>query len=394
MRAATLALVLALVGCAPKKPDAVESFLPEAVAQVEAVPPRQILEEGAEQLDPTPRAAALGWLIALSEEPGSEPWGPRTLYDPSAWVQRAGVDALASHLEQPAARSALEDYVALGQADPYARATAGIQLASVGSEPAAKALSEAWRAEREPWLVAPLALAAAAHGDEEALAACSDALASGEIGLELSFLEEVGRSAHPELQEGLKEGSQWIEEELALPYAAARVQLGDPSGEQEFRKALQDADATVRLGAIDLLLRLDHPTATALLQKARNDNTTLVRWYARLALAARSGDFDLFEKAFAEPDVEVRQLAVRLAARASSDPAAGANRKQLKAAERVVLAGLADPDSAVRLEAVRGAARLDLRGSSEVVAGLTRDPWILLRIEAAGAALALGWSGS
>ena len=63
-------------------------------------------------------------------------------------------------------------------------------------------------------MVAPLALASAAHGDEEAIAAAAEALASGEIGLELEFMREVGSSGHSELQDALRRGSSWVEEEL------------------------------------------------------------------------------------------------------------------------------------------------------------------------------------
>ncbi len=269
---------LVLGACAKRTTTSVDASLPEQQAPVIDAKPKALLEEAAGHLDPTPRAIALGWLITHESAAGGGEWAARALYDPSAWVQRAAVEALAERLDEPETRAVLEDFVGLGQADPYARASAGLKLSAVGSERARTVLAEAWRAEREPWMIAPLALASASHGDDDAVTAVADALATGEIGLELEFMREVGASGHPELQQALKKGSEWVEEELELPYAVAMVQLGDPSGEQKLRKALQHPSAEVRMGVVDMLVELDHPTATALLQRARSDDTSLIRW--------------------------------------------------------------------------------------------------------------------
>lgn len=397
MRPLPLALLalLAVGACAKRSTSAVDPTLPEKPVEVADAKPQSILEQAAGHLDPTPRATALHWLILQDETPAGGEWGARALYDPSAWVQRAGVEALGERLDEPESLALLEEYVELGQADPYARATAGLRLATVGSERAAKVLAEAWRAETEPWIVAPLALASGAHGDSEAIGAVAEALATGEIGLELEFMKEVGASGHPELQAALKRGAEWVEDELELPYAVAMVQLGDPSGEQQLRKALQHPSPEVRLGVLDMLVELDHPTATALLQRARNDEASVIRSYARLALAARTrSDPDVFLKAWEDEDWEVRQLAVRLVARAAAHPVAGSSKKIAKTAERIVLEAFSDAENPVRLEAIRSAAALEMRGAAPTVAGMTQDPWLHLRIEAAGTALHLGYDPS
>lgn len=390
---AALALVLLVGACAKRAPESIDPSLPEQVTLAPDVEPHQVLVEAAAHVDPTPRAVALAWLIRLDPEPAGGAWGARTLYDPSAWVQQAGVDALVDRIEEPEAQALLEEYVALGQADPYTRGLAGIALAEVGSTAARDTLAAAWRAEREAWIVAPLALGSAAFGDPEAIDAVAKALQSGEIGLELAFLRAVGASGHHQLQQALREGAGYVEEELELPFAVALVQLGDPSGEQRLRKALQHDDPEVRMGAVDLLVDLDHPTATALLQKAKNDSTSLVRWYARLALAARTeSDLDTFDKAWEDEDPEVRELALRFVARAAADPATRAGRKLGRTAERLIALGLVDDKSVVRLAATRAAQHLALRTLAEEVAAGTRDPWPELRVESAGVALALGFT--
>lgn len=384
-RLAALAACVLVAACAAKRPDASDPQLPEQVEAVPEAAPRAILEEAAGNLDPTPRALAIRWLVRLDPAPAGGTWGPRGLYDPSAWVQRAAVEGLILRIHEPETRALLAEYATLGQADPYTRCAAGLALAAVGASDVRDGLASAWRAEREPWIVAPLALAAAAHGDPEALAAAATALATGEIGLEPEFLEAVGASGHAELQAALRQAAGAVEEELALPVAVALVQLGDPSGEQALRRALDGPDAEVRLGALDLLVALDHPTSTALLQRARSDSSSLVRWYARLALAARGAeDAEVFHKAWLDPDREVRALAIRCVARAADDPATRSNRKAVRAAQELVPAALADPDGGVRLEAVRAAAHLEMRGLIPGIGALTQDPWTQLRVEAAG----------
>ena len=386
-------LGLALWGCSARPAAPVDPTLPEANAEIPDLRPRQILMDGAENLDPSTRAMALSWLVRLDEAPAGGTWGPRCLYDPSAWVQRAGVFALADRLSETDTRVLLEEYISQGHADPYVRGMAGLRLAGVGSPSAAATLSGAWRDTSESWQVAPLALASAAHGDPDALEALAEAVRSGEIAMELDFLRDLGASGHADLLPALQEGARFAEDEIRLPIAVALVELGDPSAEQVLRKALQHTDTDIRLGAVDLLVELDHPTANALLQRARNDSSDLLRWYARLALSARTGsDPESFEKAFQEVDPEVRALAVRLSAVAAAHPVAGSNKRVPRAAERLAAVGLDDPATAVRLEAVRAAAALGLDNQANHVATLTRDAWVQLRIEAAGAALSLGYT--
>jgi HEAT repeat protein len=391
-RAAIALFLVPLLGCAPKTSQSIEPPLVDAVEEVPEQDPMVILEEGAGHLDPTSRALALGWLTRLSPTEDAVSWAARSLYDPSAWVQRAGVLALLDRLEQPPARQALSDYVVSTSGDPYIRSMAGIGLAEHRSNDISAALREAWRGEQEPWIIAPLALASAAHGDAEAIPAVAKALATGELALDLDFLKAVGASGHADLLPALQTGSAMVEDELRLPLAIAQVQLGDPSAEQVLRKALQHSDPIVRMGAVELLAELDHPTAGALLAKARNDKVLLVQSHARMALAARNGDdHDAFAKAWQDPDREVRALCVRLAAQAAADPVAGSNKKLMRVVDEIMPQALRDPDATVRLQAVRAAARLMLTAQVVAVAVQTRQSWAQLRIEAAGAALLLGY---
>jgi HEAT repeat protein len=173
---------------------------------------------------------------------------------------------------------------------------------------------------------------------------------------------------------------------MVLPVAAARLMLGDASAEQPLRKALGDADEERRLEAIDFLVELDHPAATALLHKASTSGPDLASSYAEVALAAREGtDADVFERAYASPDRELRALAVRFAAEAATG---GASRRQAKTAEKLVLQAFGDPDPGVRSAAARAAAALGLASATAPLTTLLADEIEPVRIEAAGALLA------
>ncbi len=391
--ARTIAWVAAIglaAGCSAKRAGVVEPELPELQQEIPDVSPFTTLEAGAEVLEPSPRAVALGWLIRTSDANGGGEWTSRGLHDPSAWVQRAAVNALVSRLPEAASQTHLENYLSVSSADPYVRGNAGIQLAPLASPAAATALKAAWRAEQENWAIAPLALAAAAHDDAEAIDAVATAVKTAEFALELDFISDLGTSGHPALLEAVQQGAEYAEEEVQLPFAVALIQLGDPSGEQVLRKALAHADPEVRQEAIATLVGLDHPTATALLHKARGDRVALLSWHARLGLAARTGqDGQAFEQAFADADREVRALAVNLGARAYVHPVAGVSKRTRKGVEAVVLSGLSDNADTVRLPAVQAAAQMELRSAIPHLQPLLRDPWQQLRIEAAGTLLQL-----
>lgn len=338
------------------------------------------MEGAASGLEPTPRARALGLLVARSPSPAGGPWGPRALWDPSPWVQRAGVLALGQRLPETESAALLEGFVARGDVDPYVRSKAAMLL---GTDAAATLVSAAWRSEHEAWRVAPLALAAAVLGDPDAVGALGDALAAGEIGLEVDFLRDVGQSGLTDLLPALRASAAHVEEELALPVAAAQLALGDAAGEQALRKALADPDEELRLEALDYVSRLDHEAAEALLRKARAHGPDLVRWYADLALASRHGDaLELLDTAILEADPEIRALAVRFAAEAYAR--ALGSKRTAKGVRKVLHHALGDPDPSVRVAALRAMSELGLDGEDALVDANLRHGQEAVRIEAAG----------
>ncbi len=303
-------------------------------------------------------------------------------------MQRGAVEALATRLPDADAELLLEAYVTRSSADPYVRAWAAAQLPSPSTD-TIEALSAAWREQPDPWAVAPLALAAAAVGDTDAVPALADALATGELALETDFLLQIGGSGHTSLIDSLRIAQDLVELELELPVATARLMLGDVSGEQPLRKAVADSDAEWRLEALDYLAHLDHPTATTLLRRASAQGPDLVRWYADLALAARlDGKSDVFASAYDEIDPEVRVLAVRFAAEAAMHGTA--NRRDARVTHAVIASALSDSEVAVRTEALRAVGRLKLAEVGALVQGLLVDEAKRVRIEAAGAALTIG----
>jgi HEAT repeat protein len=389
MRLVLLLGVMAAAGCAGKRGIAIDPTLPDGAAEVEHRHPDEVLAVGAGDDDPNLRARALGLLIRTTEEPGGGAWALRALYDPDPWVQRSGLEALTPRLDEPETVALLESYVSadLSTSDPYVRGGAVMRLAAAGHTGTRDVVMSGWRAESLPWRAAPLQLAAAVMGDAEAVAPLAKTLSRGDLPLEVEFVLDVGRSRLDELVPALREGSEWLEPEMELPFAVARVSLGDAAGEGPLRKALMSGDDIRQLEALDYLSKLRDPAADALLRKARSEGSELARWYAELALLARGeGNAERLEKAMANEDREVRTLAVRFA----TDVAAFESRKSQRTAKRVVRAALFDDDASVRTEAVRATAALGLNTEAEGLIVALSDEFFAIRVEAAGAILLLG----
>ena len=369
-----LPLLLALVACHKPPATLADAALTDAVVPVEAKPATEVLTAAAESLDPTPRARALYWLIRTDDV---ATWGPRAAYDPSPWVQRVAVDALTE-------RGAAGEEQLLGLAtragvDPSVRAAAALELPQ-GSAPA---LHGAWREAPSPWDRAPLALAAHHHGDADALDALARAVATGELHLDLRFVEALAPYGGSGLQESLRTAQRRVEEELGSAIAAARLAIGDPRGEGPLRDAL-NGDVGDRMEALDILARLDHPEAVPLIRRARGGAPELVQWYVDLLLVAREGvDPGRMLEAQQATDPEVRRLAVGTAALALTG--GSANRRAAKAAHEVLMESLSDPDATVRQQAARAAGELALSDAAELLEPLLTDDVPAVRLEAAGA---------
>jgi len=335
-----------------------------------------VLEAEVRGTEPGTRARAVALLI---EHVGTG-WGSVALTDPSEWVQRQGVEALAAR-DDEASRALLLACAAERQTDPYVRGAAAYHA---GGDEAARIMREALRAESAVWRIAPLALALLRLGDESARDPLAKALAAGELALEVEFVLDVGASGDPLLVPALQAAEQRVELELVLPVAAARLMLGDAAGEHALRKAVSEGDLEQRMEAIDYLARIDHPAADTLLRRATTGGPEIVTWYARLVLAARAGEPGPFVAALDDEDPEVRALAAMVVRSSPSEPA-----RVMRSIGQALHDPLDDPDPTVRAEAARSAGELSLNELHAGVAALVDDPVPRVRIEAAGAMLAL-----
>ncbi|MCA9494287.1 MAG: HEAT repeat domain-containing protein, partial [Myxococcales bacterium] len=232
----------------------------------------------------------------------------------------------------------------------------------------------------------PPALAALELGDDEARPFLVSALQTGELPLDLPFLRELAARPDPDFARALATAQPLVEWELQLQVAGARVRLGDPSAEQVLRRALSDDDEERRAEAVDVLADLDDPVAVTLLRRAVSQGPDFVAAYAEVALAGRGLlDASTLVDVSEEDDFELRQLAVRHAGRAASlDDARG-----VRKAVEVVLAGLEDRDGSVRAEAARASGELHLQDAASRLRQLLDDDRDAVRVEAAGALLAL-----
>jgi HEAT repeat protein len=304
---------IALGACAHPASEPVAAASPTGGGVVGLDRAQATLERGAKDLDVAIRCRALELLILTSPAPGGGPWGPRALWDPSAWVEKRGVEALSARIAEPETKALLRDLVTRETADPYARGAAGMRLALADDKTVLPDLERAYAGEEQPWRTAPLALAAATMGDAAAVPVLDRALRVGELPLELGFVADIGRSGLQTLVPALVEATTKVEEPLLLPLAATLVELGSPTGESLFHQALSSADEEKHLEAIDFLVELQAPAAAPLLRRASHGSSDLVRQYASFALLVQ-GEGSVAEVATAathDPDREVRSLAVR-----------------------------------------------------------------------------------
>lgn len=376
-----LGVMVLVVACKHATSTRLDASLPEQLDEVLEATPRQVLTEAAAELDPSLRARALE--LVLRNDWGPE-WDARALGDPSGWVQRAAVEALAARGTADT-RQRLLAFITDSTREPMARAIAALRLTGPDAR---DAIGRAWRAEPASWRRSSMALASVVHGDDEALEVLTSIIGRGQLPLELELFFAIGQSAEPALVEPLQRAQRTVEPELELPVAAARWMLGDGSAEEPFRKAVVGADVERRLEALDYLVRLDRGQTRGLILKARNQGPELVRWYADLALAAAAGnDSGLFEKAAAHPDREVRELAVHFASEVATS--AEPNRRLSRVARKVLIGGLADDHSRVRLEALQGVRTHRLVEAAPAVQALLSDENRMVRLEASGTALLL-----
>jgi hypothetical protein len=364
------------LGCAKAPLDAGDATLPEAVVDVAAQAPAEVLEGATASLEPSLRARAIALTVLTTAD--LDRWGPRGLWDPSPWVQRAAIEAL----DTRDAHDLLTSFVGRADAAPTSRALAALAL-----DPGAVSLSDAWRAAEAPWTRAPLALAAWHHGDDDALPALTAALATGELDVDAAFFAALAQRSQPDVLAALAEAQARAEPELAIQLAATRLRCGDAKAAVPLRKAL-DGSAEEQLEALDALGALPGAAADELITRAASSAHELVRRDALLLAAARLGQQpERLTDALDDPDREVRLFAVAASRIALAQ--GPASRQVAKEARRALVEALVDPDLQVRAEAARGVGEHRVVEARAALEALLTDEVAWVRVEAAGALLAL-----
>ena len=348
-----------------------------------------VLDAAASEPEPGVRAAALAARIRTSAEPAGGPWGPRAVFDPSPWVRRAGAAALADRLPEEAAAAALRGLVGRSDADAYTRCGAAMHLARAGDATALSAVQAAIDAASGGWEVAPCALAAASMGSPAAVPALEAALEEGELPLELGFVADLASSGLVAVAPAVGTAVGLVEEPLRIPLAGAWMELGGAGGAAVLRTAITEGTVEEQMTALDQVVDSDAPAADDLLQRAAAADGP-VRAYARLVLAARSGELGPAVAAAEDADDrDARALAMDaaglLVARLD-DPGARVARK----ARALLVVGLQDPDDAVRLAAVRSLSRVGTAAEAAALEPLLEAEGATLRVAAAAALLQLG----
>jgi HEAT repeat protein len=343
------------------------------------------LTAGAADLDVSDREHAIYTLVRYTPADGGGSWAPRGLGDPSPYVQRAAIRALAERSAEPNAREMLRSFGRKDSADAYNRALCAIALADRGDVGLKPELSAAWRRSGSSWDVAPLALAAWRLGDAEALPALEAALREGVFPLETSFFDLLGRVGAPEFAPALAEALPGIEDALALTVAGTLVRLGSSAGEARLREALASGREEEALEALDILADLTPEQAGALVEKARGQGG-FVGSYAKLVQVGwGDGGTGPALNGLESRDRETRMLAFQaLTHRSSSKTPLGV--KDLRDARQHAASALDDESPAVQVAAIRflGAAGLpeDVPALDAILAAEGGSP---LRVEAAAA---------
>lgn len=361
---ASMWTTLLLAACAAHADRGLDADLVDRVNTGPPPEPRAVLEKAAGDTDPNPRSRAL---VLLAAGAATEPqWVARGLYDPDAWVQGAMVHALVAR----GATQPLAEFAARPAGDADVRADA---LRAVEGSPEGLCTAHGARSE------GPLCLALAERGDAVARERLARDLAE-RVPFDLDYLADLGRSGLVELVPAVSRVD--ADDELAVPWAAARAGLGDEAAFGALVRGLRDADEGVRLMALDAAVELPDAVAVRALKKADGRGSPLLRQYAALGLALHGrGGVDVFERALHHDDAEVRRLAVRLAHHLEG---ARAERVVAEVARR----GLVDEDPEVRTRALALANDRGLLLDGQVVRGLLLDDYVDVRVEAAGYVLA------
>lgn len=359
-----------------------------AAAQVQSEQdPVQVLEQAALSEKVSVRMAALSALIELSPEPAGGAWGPAALADDNPYVQRAAVDAMAGRIEHdPHALEHLRAFCYRSDVDPYVRGHAGVVLALEGDTLTQDTFSAAAAEESAHWKRVPLALPAAMMGDAQALSTLQADLQRGDLPMELTLFQDIGRSGLPELAPALVAGLPLMEEELIIPAAAALLELGDKQGESLLKDALGDSDLVRRLEVIDALAKVNTPQANTLLN--RSGGPDAVKDYANLVLVERGeGDVQGAIASLNDADRELRTQAAWALGGYLSDPqVSGRSRRQ---AHGALLTALQDLEPVVVSQAISALGRAGDRSDQAAISHFLDAESATLQVRTAHAMLSL-----
>jgi hypothetical protein len=360
-----LALLLGLSACARGR--ALSGGLPTAELRPglgQGAAQAALLEASADT-DPGVRGLALAALIRVDPAPGGGAFGPRAAFDPSPWVQRQAIEALAARGAEPASQDLLLGMAGRPALGPYVACAAALR--APGSD-ALNAVIDANLSKAPTWAKGPCGLAALHHGRPEAAATTAAALEQGELPLELGFLRDLAAEDARVLQPALEAALPLVEPEISAPLAALLLGWGSKPAEAALRAMLDDSDRMVRIGALDELGPCPGPEATALLQRAAAGAPGPERSYAELHLAARGlGHSAALLEAAADPEDRERR-ARALAALGGALAAPEADRRLQRAAPALLTAGLQDEDDRVQLAALRALRRAAQPALREAVA--------------------------
>lgn len=373
-----LILAALLSGCTKK--ITFDLSIPDAPSVVSAQPADQILADASQGTGPSVRSRAIALGIAVHSE-DRPMWAGRGSYDPDGWVQSQTVDAMAPYAEDPEIRDVLSRLATRDSADAYARSHAAVVLARSGGDIDVRdKLGAAVAQTPDPWNRSALALGALALGDTSHTSALTEAIARGDIALELTFIRDLGQTDNADVRAALASASDVVEDELVLEVAAARMRLGDAAGERILTSATNDHDPLVQLAVVDTVHGI--PGNKPVLKAAMRASDPVARDYAALAWdASRNRVSDRFPRALASDDPELRLAALTLLGRTSSN---------VDTARDLVRRTLLDDVPRVRAAAARLLGELGTQrsaGDTERLQVLLADEDVLVRVEAAGALL-------
>jgi HEAT repeat protein len=375
-------LLLLLLACVPKPTTPVATG--EIAAAAAPLPPdiRVALEEGAADLDVSVRRRAIATLVAVDPAPAGGAWGPRGRLDPSEYVRRATVEALATRITEPASRDLLAAILQDTSADPWTRGAAALALLGnpAGVSPEHRAAVAAAAGGVRGTRAAALLLAAAAGGDTTARDRLVRMLEGGGLPLELWFLRALGASGEAAFATGLRAGFDRVEPEVQLAAAVALLELGDATGERALATALAGEDEERALEAVELLSFTSPTIALPLLRGAATAGPAVVGAADAVRFGHGDGAARAVLDALASDEPEVRVYAARAAARRLADPAGLDGADRVRAALR---AALPEADAALQLALVEALGADPGPADRELLRTLLRDESTRVRVEAA-----------